>query len=217
MEFSRQEYWSGLPFPLPGDLPDPGIEPTSLALPAWAGKFFITSASREVSLCDICDNNRSKVAFLYIFFPNVCFPEASPKGTVLERVTVIQHHILFFISLLPSILFLPQILKWQEKSLPGPCNVRAIHTIYGFNYKSSYNRKTITARGIVLQSVIFKTNCTKLFSWPLWCWILLTEDIFMWKSPAKIFLDTAVIQPIILLKSQESIKVQLNNHFLACL
>ena len=32
MEFSRQEYWSGLPFPLPGDLPDPGIESGSSAL-----------------------------------------------------------------------------------------------------------------------------------------------------------------------------------------
>ena len=32
MEFSRQEYWSGLSFPSPGDLPDPGIEPRSLAL-----------------------------------------------------------------------------------------------------------------------------------------------------------------------------------------
>ena len=32
MEFFRQEYWSGLPFPSPGDLPDPGIEPGS---PAW--------------------------------------------------------------------------------------------------------------------------------------------------------------------------------------
>ena len=31
MEFSRQEYWSGLPFPTPGDLPDPGIESMSLA------------------------------------------------------------------------------------------------------------------------------------------------------------------------------------------
>ena len=29
MEFSRQEYWSGLPFPSPGDLPDPGIKPGS--------------------------------------------------------------------------------------------------------------------------------------------------------------------------------------------
>ena len=32
MEFSRQEYWSGLPFPSPGDLPDPGIKPGSPAL-----------------------------------------------------------------------------------------------------------------------------------------------------------------------------------------
>ena len=36
MEFSRQEYWSGLPYPSPGDLPDPGIEPTSPALQADA-------------------------------------------------------------------------------------------------------------------------------------------------------------------------------------
>ena len=35
-EFSRQEYWSGLPFPSPGDLPDPGIEPRSPALQADA-------------------------------------------------------------------------------------------------------------------------------------------------------------------------------------
>ena len=39
MEFSRQEYWIGLPFPSPGDLPDPGIEPMS---PALAGGFFTT-------------------------------------------------------------------------------------------------------------------------------------------------------------------------------
>ena len=36
MEFSRQEYWSGLSFPLPGDLPDPGIEAGSPALQADA-------------------------------------------------------------------------------------------------------------------------------------------------------------------------------------
>ena len=35
-EFSRQEYWSGLSFPSPGDLPDPGIEPRSPALQAYA-------------------------------------------------------------------------------------------------------------------------------------------------------------------------------------
>ena len=39
MEFSRQEHWGGLPFPTPGDLPGPGIEPTT---PALAGGFFTT-------------------------------------------------------------------------------------------------------------------------------------------------------------------------------
>ena len=45
MEFSRQEYWSRLPFPTPGDLPDPGIEPESLASPA--GRFFTADATWE--------------------------------------------------------------------------------------------------------------------------------------------------------------------------
>ena len=45
MEFSKQEYWSGLPFPTPGDLPDPGIKPTSFASPALAGRFFTTNAT----------------------------------------------------------------------------------------------------------------------------------------------------------------------------
>ena len=50
MEFSRQEYWSGQPFPSPGDLPDPGMEPMSLASPALAGGFLTTSATREAPL-----------------------------------------------------------------------------------------------------------------------------------------------------------------------
>ena len=37
--FSRQEYWNGLPFPTPGDLPDPGIQPMSLVSPALTGRF----------------------------------------------------------------------------------------------------------------------------------------------------------------------------------
>ena len=40
MEFSRQEYWSGLPFPTTGYLPDPGIKPTYLGFPVLAGRFF---------------------------------------------------------------------------------------------------------------------------------------------------------------------------------
>ena len=45
MGFSRQEYWSGLPFPSPGDLPDPGIEPVSLMSPGLAGTFFTANAT----------------------------------------------------------------------------------------------------------------------------------------------------------------------------
>ena len=47
MGFSRQEYWSGLPFPPPGNLPDQGIEPKSLMSPALAAVFFTTRASWE--------------------------------------------------------------------------------------------------------------------------------------------------------------------------
>ena len=45
MEFSRQEYWSVLPYPSQWDLPDPGIKPTSLTSPALAGRFFTTSTT----------------------------------------------------------------------------------------------------------------------------------------------------------------------------
>ena len=45
MGFSRQEYWSGLPCPPPGDLPDPSMEPVSLTSPALVGRLFITSTT----------------------------------------------------------------------------------------------------------------------------------------------------------------------------
>ena len=47
MGFSRQESWSGLPFPPPGDMPDPGIKPVSLRSSALAGWFFTTRATKE--------------------------------------------------------------------------------------------------------------------------------------------------------------------------
>ena len=47
MGFSRQEHWSELPLPTAGHLPHPGIEPTSLASPAFASRFFTTSTTCE--------------------------------------------------------------------------------------------------------------------------------------------------------------------------
>ena len=47
MEFSRQEYWSKLPFPPPGNLPSPGIEPMYPVSPALGGRFFTSSVTGE--------------------------------------------------------------------------------------------------------------------------------------------------------------------------
>ena len=49
MEFSRQEHWSGLLFPSPGDLPDSGIQPASLDSPVLAGRFLMTRGTWETS------------------------------------------------------------------------------------------------------------------------------------------------------------------------
>ena len=52
--FSRPEYRSGLPFPSPGDLPDPGIEPESLVHPALAGGFFTIRPSGKLAETRLC-------------------------------------------------------------------------------------------------------------------------------------------------------------------
>ena len=57
MEFSRQQYWSGLSSPSPGDLPDSGIEPMSLKSPALAGGFFATSTTREAQFLTYVNAN----------------------------------------------------------------------------------------------------------------------------------------------------------------
>ena len=61
MGFSRQEYWSGLPCPIPGDLPDPGIKSMPLMSPALAGRFFATRATWE-----------ARIRHLHTIFHNGC-------------------------------------------------------------------------------------------------------------------------------------------------
>ena len=56
IELSRQEYWSRLPFPTPGDLPEPGTKPTSLASLALTGRFFST-----VPLGSLMDSDTSPI------------------------------------------------------------------------------------------------------------------------------------------------------------
>ena len=66
--FSRQKYWSGLPWPPSGDLPNPRIEPESLLSPALAGRFFATSAweARRVSMC-VCVYTCVFEIYIYIW------------------------------------------------------------------------------------------------------------------------------------------------------
>ena len=59
--FSRQEHWSGLPFPPPGDLPDPGNEPASLISPELAGGLFTTSTTWEAYRNSIVTTNQNSV------------------------------------------------------------------------------------------------------------------------------------------------------------
>ena len=108
MGFSKQEYWSGLPFPYPGDLPDPGIEPMSLASPAVAGRFFTASPShlncqlawlpRSVIKADALEGHGASLVWnaqRETEFPwtlDFCLPEspplASPFGNRAIKVTV---------------------------------------------------------------------------------------------------------------------------------
>ena len=60
MEFSRQEYWSGLPFPPPEDLPEAGIKPPSLVSQSLAGRFFTTEQPGDDGSMD------SKICYLSI-------------------------------------------------------------------------------------------------------------------------------------------------------
>ena len=68
LEFSRQEYSSGLPFPSPGDLLGPGIEPVSPASPKLAGRFFTTEPRRGPWNASLPSSNRYQKGNLRVSF-----------------------------------------------------------------------------------------------------------------------------------------------------
>ena len=89
MGFSSQEYWSGLPRPPPGDLPNPGIEPMSFTFPALAGGFFTTSAtcSTRPSMQRVSE---SRNCCQYYFLKSEAFL-SSPDPTAQSRDFWAQH------------------------------------------------------------------------------------------------------------------------------
>ena len=68
MGFSRQAYWSGLPCPPSGNLPNPGIKPTSLKSPALVGGIFTTSALWESWICVYCSIIYATLQFFFALF-----------------------------------------------------------------------------------------------------------------------------------------------------
>ena len=99
MEHSRQEYWSRLPFPTPGDLPNPGIEPESLVFPAWAGDFFFFyhcttwEALKCLGRCKISfhrsedkvNEDRQGTRKLFSGLQQNCTPTTPPCGELLKH------------------------------------------------------------------------------------------------------------------------------------
>ena len=69
--FSRQEHRSGLPLPPPGDLPDPGVEPSSVVSPALAGGFLTTSATWDAL------SGPKIMTFIYLCFIMPCYSVVS--------------------------------------------------------------------------------------------------------------------------------------------
>ena len=77
--FSRQEYWSGLPFPHPGDLPDPGIELTS-AYPAYIAGGFFTTEPPEKPPCFWPNGYKSEVSQLLPWVLLICKSSSQNAG-----------------------------------------------------------------------------------------------------------------------------------------
>ena len=87
MEFSRQEYWSGLPFLNPVDLPDPGIEPVSFSSPALAGGFFTASSAWMMVLLMLSRRLWGCLHFLSFFFLYTASSQLFPPLCLLAHLS----------------------------------------------------------------------------------------------------------------------------------
>ena len=82
MRLSQQEYWSGLPFPPPGDLPDPSIKPKPPASPALAGGFFTTEPPGKLKLV----YKEALIRYLALLFvPFIYFDRKYPKNETYNK------------------------------------------------------------------------------------------------------------------------------------
>ena len=83
MGFSRKEYWSELPFPTPGDLPNPGIEPVSRVTPALTGGFYATEPPGKPRLFPLDSTfPPSPLCDCFIHYVCVCPDQCSFLGSL---------------------------------------------------------------------------------------------------------------------------------------
>ena len=121
--FFRQEYWSRLPFPTPGNLPDPKIEPASLASPALAGRFFTTGATYKANSWMF--SSVHSLSHVWLFATpwttarqaslSITNSQSPPKPMSIESVMPSNHLILCRPHLLPPSIF-PSIRVFSNKS-----------------------------------------------------------------------------------------------------
>ena len=157
MEFSQQEYWSGLPWPPPGDLPDPGIEPRSSTLQAdfftiWATRkplFSITEYFSSYQCIFIFINIYSNIMWylLFLYVNNVFWSRKSKK----TMIGFSQPGVIFFKSkYVFYIVFKPY--KWLPAFFQSPecMESELILCLYLCeeiiqNYQNKWQKKYITA------------------------------------------------------------------------
>ena len=85
--FFQEEYWSGVPFPTLGNLPNPGIKPPSPVSPTLAGRFFTTSTTWEVLLCR---NVILIVTFIVKYMTQFPHSQSLPSGSFHKPLIIIH-------------------------------------------------------------------------------------------------------------------------------
>ena len=103
MGFSRLEYWSGLPDPSPGDLPNPGIKPASLISPALAGGFFITNVTWEAPeiYYGMFQTSKIRVFFFFSLPPDTTLAQDSTIPGQLPQL--LNDLLICFLTFLPAV------------------------------------------------------------------------------------------------------------------
>ena len=161
--FSRQEYWSGLPCPSPGSLPESGIEPVPLMSPALAGRFFTTSATWEAS--QTLGGPQVAMALVSPEFP----PKLGTSGMMLASLC----------SQTQS----PKDCKSKIMALPG--RLRTNHQ--GKEDPS----QTLELNGTVHAGLLAKWGLLSLFSF--WLLLFWNEDVYSMPIPSLYLLSRSLV------------------------